>query len=493
MDDHSASILESVLYPIGLIFTICYPIPWLMHLCALLNARLKLNKPTRPQPSRSDQSRAPTSWPQPALFRQWTHKLLTCFGTNNLGKNNTNKSPATKRYATPTAPSEPIVQQLTTTDPFICAISNVSNLPGVSIIKPLLGVDTNLKSNLVTFFHLDYPKYELLFCVQDPDDDAVSLVQELITCYPMTDAKLFIGGASVGVNPKINNMQPAYEASKYGLILISDSGISMKKDTLLEMVVDMRDNVALIHQMPFVLDGRDGFHSIVEKVFFGTAHARAYLTADLLGINCPTGMSALMRKHLLDEVGGIKSFGQYLAEDFFFAKSFTDRGWEISIGRQPAWQNSSSASDTFCTFSSRIERWIKLRFAMVPLWTLLEPLSECMLLGVLQSVAYCYLWAFNPYTFFIAHFIVWLLLDYTLLRTIQNGPLDINICDFTRAWLVRECTALYIFIKALTNPLVIWRSRVFRLRWGGYAEEVTSNRPVLSSHSTSITVCQVCQ
>lgn len=42
-------------------------------------------------------------------------------------------------------------------------------------------------------------------------------------------------------------------------------------------------------------------------------------------INCPTGMSALMRKHLLEESGGIGAFASYLAEDFFFAKSFTDR------------------------------------------------------------------------------------------------------------------------------------------------------------------------
>ena len=98
----------------------------------------------------------------------------------------------------------------------------------------------------------------------------------------------------------------------------------MKEDTLLDMVLQMKEDVGLVHQVPFTCD-RKGFPSTLEKVYFGTAHARIYLSADFIGVNCPTGMSALMRKSLIDEVGGLDTFANYLAEDFFLAKSLTDR------------------------------------------------------------------------------------------------------------------------------------------------------------------------
>ena len=60
-------------------------------------------------------------------------------------------------------------------------------------------------------------------------------------------------------------------------------------------------------------------------MYFGTYHARMYLSANLIGINCATGMSSLMRKDVLDEMGGMEAFADYLAEDYFFAKTFIDK------------------------------------------------------------------------------------------------------------------------------------------------------------------------
>ena len=71
-------------------------------------------------------------------------------------------------------------------------------------------------------------QYELLFCIHDDKDASLMVVKRLIEKYPCVDAKIFLGGSKVGINPKINNMQPGYEAAKHELILISDSGIRSK-------------------------------------------------------------------------------------------------------------------------------------------------------------------------------------------------------------------------------------------------------------------------
>jgi ceramide glucosyltransferase len=46
-----------------------------------------------------------------------------------------------------------------------------------------------------------------------------------------------------------------------------------------------------------------------------------YLNADLLGINCVTGMSCLFRKKVVDKVGGLRSLSQFLAEDYHLGQA----------------------------------------------------------------------------------------------------------------------------------------------------------------------------
>ncbi len=70
-----------------------------------------------------------------------------------------------------------------------------SVVPGVSILRPLKGLDTNLYENLESTFTQEYPNYEILFSVADENDQALFVVEELIAKYPQVKVEIVIGEA----------------------------------------------------------------------------------------------------------------------------------------------------------------------------------------------------------------------------------------------------------------------------------------------------------
>lgn len=260
----------------------------------------------------------------------------------------------------------------------------------------------------------------------------------------------------------------------------------MAKDTLYDMVSLMTDKVGLVHQMPFTAD-RPGFSGALEKVYFGTCHCRMYLFINFIGVNCVTGMSCLMRKAVLDSLGGLQTFGNYIAEDYFLAQAFLDNKWIIQLSHQPAIQNAASYSVP--TWQKRMIRWCKLRLKLnIMSW--LEPMQECFMLGICTCWTVNVLFGWNSLVFFLFHVLCWLISDYTLLKITQNGKLPFNKLDYVLSWLYRETICYYLFLKAASNPTVRWRDGKYRLKWGGLAEEINddSKPKVPKSHGTSSTL-----
>ncbi|PAA67643.1 hypothetical protein BOX15_Mlig000221g1, partial [Macrostomum lignano] len=355
------------------------------------------------------------------------------------------------------------------------------DLPGVSIIKPLMGVDPFLEGNLESHFTLQYPNLELLLCVQDERDPVIELVHKLQARFPDVDCQLFVGGKPGVTNPMVHNMAPAYERAKHDLVWVSTSRIRASTAILLDLVASVQSDphVAICHQLPYMMnDGVGGIAATVEKLAFGCNMGRNYLALNRLGTHVFTGMSYLVRKSYLDEVGGLAHYGRYLAEDYFLSQALHSRGYELVLSAFPAQQ--MVAASSIAGYKDRMVRWWRLRLNMMPLVTLLlEPLTECVPLGAYISWAVYYLFDVNPYLVFAVHAVMWISLDYHQLRLIQNSPLPFRLPNFLAAWCLRELLNAFVYVEGLLNPRrVRWGKNTYRVTLGGHTTLVTT-APVL--------------
>src|SRR5258708_24604334 len=86
--------------------------------------------------------------------------------------------------------------------------------PPASILKPVRGVDRDAYENFASFCRLDYPEYELIFAVADPDDAAVPIIQKLQRDFPDCAIRLVTFVESLRETKKVNNLCAASRAAK---------------------------------------------------------------------------------------------------------------------------------------------------------------------------------------------------------------------------------------------------------------------------------------
>jgi len=233
--------------------------------------------------------------------------------------------------------------------------------PPVSILKPLKGLDDGLFDNLESFCNLDYPDYELIFALQNRNDPAHKVVSKIKDKYPSKDITILVEQCSEGLNPKVNNLIPAYTKAKHDLILISDSNVRVEKDYLTDIAEHMKDpTVGLVSNMIRGVSGRS-LGAVMENLHLNTFIVGSVCFLDkYLRIPCVIGKSMLMRKAELEAIGGFRSVKDYLAEDYIIGERIHRLGKRVVLSSHLI--NNVNEYWGLKRFINRHTRWGKLRW-----------------------------------------------------------------------------------------------------------------------------------
>ncbi|KAF9926815.1 hypothetical protein FBU30_003669 [Linnemannia zychae] len=355
--------------------------------------------------------------------------------------------------------------------------------PGVSLIRPLRGVDCNMYENLASSFRQDYPRFEIIFSVAHSSDPAIDVVLDLMKKYPHVDARLIIGERIVGINPKINNMIRSYESAKYDILWIQDSNVYVDPGCMGRSVDKMmQPGVGLVHHLPVGVQPKS-LGSELELMFLDTVHAKMYLFINWTGLaSCVVGKSSLYRRSDLEKCGGLARFGKYMAEDNLVATEIFNMGYKHKMTSDLAYQTlgSMTTSDYFL----RRARWTRIRKYTVTAATVVEPFIEMIGCGLVASYGFNLLWQTHPLNFLAFHVICWFLVDMSMYQALSGENVD-DLRGFLIAWSLRELAALPLYAYAVAGSTVDWRDQTFLLLRDATVQPLT---PLHSTASNSSSV-----
>src|SRR5262249_49307485 len=112
--------------------------------------------------------------------------------------------------------------------------------PGISILKPLCGVDDELFANLSAFADLDYPSYEVVLGVKDAEDPAYPLACRVRDLWPHR-YRLVLQRGAPGFNPKVNQLITLAAAAHHDILVVSDSNVRVAANYLSEIAGHLED------------------------------------------------------------------------------------------------------------------------------------------------------------------------------------------------------------------------------------------------------------
>ena len=332
-------------------------------------------------------------------------------------------------------------------------------LPGLSVLKPLCGIDEELEANLRSFFEAAHEPLQLLFGVASADDPALGVVRRVARDHPRRDVRIVVGADDAVANPKIGIMEALLPHARHGILLLSDSNVRLEPDDLARVLPLFTDSKVGMAYQPVVAEGERTVAAAVENLHY-TEYA-AFLTIgvhELVGLHTVNAKGQWVRRAALDDAGGFAGVRDRGADDYELSRLVEGAGWRLApaptvvrvIQRDWSWRAAAARNLRHAGLRLRI-----CPFAY-PLELLFNPIPWCLPLLVAGRPDLAALGAFS-----IGAKVA---MELSSARLLRGRGLSAR---FVPVVVAKDLFIVGCWFVALFKRTATWRGRPYRLLPGG--------------------------
>jgi len=242
--------------------------------------------------------------------------------------------------------------------------ANADFTPGVSLLKPVKGLDIDAYENYASFCRLDYPEYEIIYCV-DGDDSSLPVIEKVKRDFPERTIRILIGPGRNAINDKVARLVRLTSEAKYGLFVITDSDVRVRPDYLRNVVAPFRDGRVGAATCLYDSARERTFAERLQSIGMSSDFFASVMVAwKLDGVTFTFGQTIATTRKAVQSWGGYPLLEDRPADDLYAGKLAAEQGYEVKL--LPYVVESVADFNSFGELMHKRLRWATVQRLMRP-------------------------------------------------------------------------------------------------------------------------------
>jgi ceramide glucosyltransferase len=209
---------------------------------------------------------------------------------------------------------------------------DVSELPGITVFKPVNGLDQETRGCLESFLTQDYHPYQVLFGVADPSDPVLPLLEELRREAPIGRLEVIFCPETLGHNPKVSILRQLEPRARYDLLVVADGDVKVGPGFLGRMAAALEEPGVGLVSCPYRAGRSDTLGARLEALTISADFIPSVAVAHYVeGIRFALGAALAFTRPALESIGGFTALRDYLADDYQLGWHIHQAGFQVKL------------------------------------------------------------------------------------------------------------------------------------------------------------------
>ena len=210
--------------------------------------------------------------------------------------------------------------------------SPVETGPGITVFKPLKGLEPLSRECLTSFLTQDYHPYQVLFGVREPENPVLDLLRELRRAHLRCDLEVVICPEDLGLNPKVSTLRQLMPRARHDLLVIADGDVSVGPDYLAQVAAAFRQPGVGLVSCPYRAGPSRTLGSTLEALTIAADFIPSVAVANYVeGIRFALGATMALTRQALAAIGGFAPLADFLADDYQLGFRVAAAGLRVKI------------------------------------------------------------------------------------------------------------------------------------------------------------------